>query len=144
MDIFNTLHDFPWEVTTHPRRSFNGRYINDDLPMPCTQNSSHKTGQCNMIIINHPKSISNSNLVKTRLFKTYLLIIQLFWYFAQSTSCSVQNFKAIGQRQRISWTNEFSRYLNLRWLWDGYPIFHNTPGCRRYHLQMRMHFSRIS
>ena len=54
------------------------------------------------------------------------------WNFAQSTAvslpCSVQNFKLIGQLQRKLWTNEFSRDLSLRWVSDGYPILHSTPG----------------
>ena len=51
--------------------------------------------------------------------------------FAQSTSvipsCSLQNFKTVGQLKRMLWTSELSWDLSLGWVSDGYPILHSTP-----------------
>ena len=41
--------------------------------------------------------------------------------------CSLQNLKTIEHVKRMSWSNEFSRALRLRWVSDGYPILQIVP-----------------
>ena len=73
-----------------------------------------------------PKLILNPNFAKTRSSITSVSILQSSWNFAQNTAvslpCSVQNCKTIGQLRQMLWTNEISRDLSSRWVWDRYPI----------------------
>ena len=59
----------------------------------------------------------NSNLVKSRLPRTYFSVAQSFWNFAQSTAvilpCSVWNIETIEQMKNMLRTNEISRDLSL-------------------------------
>ena len=73
-----------------------------------------------------PKLRLNTNLAKSRWSMTFILVVQSFWNFAQST-CSVQNFKIIGRLQNKLWPNETLQDLSLRWVSDGYPILHKAP-----------------
>ena len=64
----------------------------------------------------YPSQTHLKNPVKSRLLIIYLSVIQSLWNFVQSTavilSCSVQNFKTIGQLKRFLWTKEISRELS--------------------------------
>ena len=75
------------------------------------------------------KRILTLNLAKSRLPITYFVIVQSFSNFAQSTtatlSCSVQNFKMIGQRRCTLWADEISGDLSLRGVSGGYRILHS-------------------
>ena len=79
-----------------------------------------------------PKLILNPNLMNSRLSITFFGSYPIVSKFAQSTAvilpCSVQNFKTIEQLKQMLWTNEISWDDSLRWVSDGYPILHNTPG----------------
>ena len=77
--------------------------------------------------------ILNINLVKACPSITFVSVGQSFWNFAHSTtvilSCSVQNFKTIGQPKLMLWTNKILRDFSLRLVWVGYPsYFAHTPG----------------
>ena len=90
---------------------------------------------CCEISIIHLKVILKSNLAKSRSFITLISFFQSFWSFTQSTRlslpCSVQKFKkTIGCMTNKIWTNDISRDLGLRWVWDGYPILHSNPESR--------------
>ena len=65
------------------------------------------------------KRILNSNLAKFRSSITY---------FGSDTTVLCANFQNdFGQIKRMSWTDEISRDLSLRWVSDGYSILHSSP-----------------
>ena len=70
----------------------------------------------------------NPNLVKYRLPITYLSVIQSNSFeTAMILPRCLQHFKTIRQLKRMSWTNEISRDLSLRWVSGEYPTLHSTP-----------------
>ena len=74
------------------------------------------------------RRIIHSHLLKYHLPITYFSVIKSFRKFSQSMAvslpCSIQNFKTIRQLKRMSWTNEISRDLSLRWVSNGIAIFY--------------------
>ena len=80
----------------------------------------------------YPKCILISILAKSRLPITYCSFAEYFWNLAQSTAvilqCSVQNFKMIGQLQRMLWMNKVLQDSSLRLVSDGYPMLPRAQG----------------
>ena len=86
-----------------------------------------------LIWVISPKLIVNPHLAKSHSFITYIVFAQTFCNFAQSTavvlSCSVQNFKMIGQLKWVLRMNEISRDFSLIKVFVGWSgiLYCNNP-----------------
>ena len=91
-----------------------------------------------------PKSISNSNFLKSRYSITYFSVGKSFWNFAHSTAvsllCSVQIFKTIWQRKWMFGRTKFE----LEWVSNRHPILKQHPDPGKYRVSISLSITEVN
>ena len=118
---------FCWRKNTWYRFS-----IDDPYPIHTMVNKPSGTVTIWDII---PKLIVNSNLMKSHLPFTFILIVKSFWNFAQSMvvilAYFVRNFKIMGQLSHKLWANIYVVSFEFAMSFGGCFMLEHAPGSLR-------------